>query len=69
MVKQHEQSTSPDARVKLVGWKKFCVVFSKAWTEKFSQYAMTLLRSALHSQKSQKRREIGGTYEGFEKSW
>ena len=45
MVKHAEHCTvpcSPPPFSSDVGWKKFCVVFSNAWTEKFSQYEMTL---------------------------
>lgn len=37
IVKQQEQSVSPFPTFSVVGWKKFCVVFSNACTEKFSQ--------------------------------
>ena len=47
MVKQHEQAVCLPAICNVVGWKKFWVVFSKACTEKFSQYVMTLIISTV----------------------
>ena len=42
MVKQQEHGIADSPTLSVVGWKKFWVVFSNAWTEKFSQYVMTL---------------------------
>lgn len=42
MVKQQEQTISDPSTCNVVGRKKFCVVFSNAWTLKDSQYETTL---------------------------
>lgn len=56
MVKQAEHCTVPLSPPfsSNVAWKKFCVVFSNACTEKFSQYDMTLRSTRIRGEWIQK---------------